>query len=136
MAEVIRLDYEREAMEGKDIPDGLELPDQLMFLILKNLYKQYYDGQISKETAMEEKTKARRKRDEDLQLIGKYHETYSRLTKMFAEVDKASSAYSQKRTLENADKIYFALYNEKPEELRKLEEAENCVQQSLFRTIT
>lgn len=136
MTENKRLSYEREALEGEKMPEGLELPDQLMFLILRELYGQFRNGLIDKDTAAKEKLQARQRRDEDIQLIKGYRENYSRLTGMFAEVDAASSVYSTNRTLENADRIYFALYQEKPEELQKLEEKEKYEQQSLFRTIT
>lgn len=51
----ITLPYEIAAMNGEDMPTGLEYPDQIMFLQLRMLYDQFKKGIINRETAQKEK---------------------------------------------------------------------------------
>lgn len=51
------LPYERIAMAGGEMPDGLSYPDQILYLELRMLYHQYYQKVIDRETAVMEKKK-------------------------------------------------------------------------------
>ena len=51
----ITLPYERQAMNGDEMPEGLEYPDQIMFLQLRMLYDQFKKGIINRDTAQKEK---------------------------------------------------------------------------------
>lgn len=51
----VTLPYEKQAMNGDDMPEGLEYPDQIMFLQLRMLYDQFKKKIIDKETARKEK---------------------------------------------------------------------------------
>lgn len=53
----IVLPYENDAMAGLEMPDGLSYPDQILYLGLRMLYRQYYQKIISRETAVKEKKK-------------------------------------------------------------------------------
>ena len=50
-------EYERQAMAGEEMPDGLRFAGQLYYLALRMLYKQFRDGIIDRETATREKRK-------------------------------------------------------------------------------
>ena len=53
----IVLPWEKDAMAGLEIPDGLSYPDQILDLSLRMLYRQYYQKIIDRETATKEKKK-------------------------------------------------------------------------------
>ena len=39
--------WEKAAMRGEELPDGLSLPDQMAYTALRNTYRAYYDKTIS-----------------------------------------------------------------------------------------
>ena len=51
------LPWEKDAMAGLEMPDGLSFPDQILYLCLRNLYNQYYKKIITREVATKEKKK-------------------------------------------------------------------------------
>ena len=51
------LPWEKDAMAGLEMPDGLSYPDQILYLSLRMLYRQYYQKIIDRETATKEKKK-------------------------------------------------------------------------------
>ena len=53
----IVLPWEKDAMAGLEMPDGLAYPDQILYLSLRMLYRQYYQKMIGRETATKEKKK-------------------------------------------------------------------------------
>ena len=53
----IVLPWEKDAMAGLEMPDGLSYPDQILYLGLRMLYRQYYQKVIDRETAKKEKKK-------------------------------------------------------------------------------
>lgn len=53
----IILPWERDAMAGLEMPDGLSYPDQILYLELRMLYDQYFKKVIDRETATKEKRK-------------------------------------------------------------------------------
>lgn len=102
--------YECAAMRGDEMPDGLELPDQLNFLCLRNLYAQNRAGIIDRSVGSAEKKKLRYQRDLwERRLLSK-EKLAQHCAKMYKDVEAATSAYAKERTLEHADEIYQALY--------------------------
>ena len=53
----IVLPWEKDAMAGLEMPYGLSYPDQILYISLRMLYRQYYQKIIDRETAMKEKKK-------------------------------------------------------------------------------
>lgn len=53
----IVLPWEKDAMAGLEMPDGLSYPDQILYLSLRMLYAQYFKKIIDRETATKEKKK-------------------------------------------------------------------------------
>lgn len=51
----VTLPYEKQAMNGDDMPDGLPYYDQLLFQQLRLLYDQFKKGIIDRDTAQKEK---------------------------------------------------------------------------------
>lgn len=53
----IVLPWEKDAMAGLEMPDGLSYPDQILYLSMRMLYAQYFKKVIDRETATKEKKK-------------------------------------------------------------------------------
>lgn len=53
----IVLPWEKDAMAGFEMPDGLSYPDQILYLGLRALYSQYFKKLIDREIATREKKK-------------------------------------------------------------------------------
>ena len=53
----IVLPWEKDAMAGLEMPNGLSYPDQILYLELRMLYHQYYQKVIDRDTATKEKKK-------------------------------------------------------------------------------
>ncbi len=98
------LPYERIAMAGGEMPDGLEWFDRTLFLQLRMLYHQFKMGLVDRETASREKRKLLK--DRDFQL---FQDNFTKdIAKKIVETDAARIAYRKNRTLENADAIILA----------------------------
>ena len=97
----IVLPWEKDAMAGLEMPDGLSYPDQILYLELRMLYKQYFQKVIDRETAIKEKKK----------LLDEYrcHQYREEMGNHWVEIirltDLARCEYKKNRTLENADRL-------------------------------
>lgn len=101
---VLELPYERIAMYGGEMPDGLAWYDRQMFLCLRNLYHQYKNGIVDREAASREKVKLLQDYD-----LHRWKDEYTKdIAKSLMETEKARVAYRKNRTLENADAIILA----------------------------
>lgn len=97
----IVLPWEKDAMAGLEMPDGLSYPDQILYLELRMLYRQYYQKIIDRETAKKEKKK----------LLDEYRcyqyreEMGNHWVEIIRLTDLARCDYKKNRTLENADRL-------------------------------
>lgn len=99
------LPYEKIAMSGGEMPDGLTWYDREVFLQLRMLYKQYYDGIIDRDTAKEEKSKILERYE-----FQKFQDEFAaNCALLLMETLEARKEYRKNRTLEAADKILFAI---------------------------
>lgn len=98
------LPYERIAMVGGEMPDGLEWFDRTLFLQLRMLYHQFKIGILNRETAQREKRKLLK--DRDFQL---FQDNFTKdIAKKIMDTEQARQEYRKNRTLENADAIILA----------------------------
>ena len=97
----IVLPWEKEAMAGLEMPDGLSYPDQILYLSLRMLYRQYYQKIIERDTATKEKKK----------LIDEYkvYQFREELEKQWVEIirltELARAEYRKNPCHENAMKL-------------------------------
>lgn len=102
--------YEQEAMNGYEMPDGLNLWQQHIYLSLRSLYQQYRSGAIDRKTAIVEKRMLEKAAIE----ASRHAEFQDRMTASTAElwrrIEAAGTAYAKERTLEHADAFYEAVY--------------------------
>lgn len=98
--------FERQAMRGEPMPEGLSGADEILYQGLALLYARYQMGGISKENAHAEKLRLIRFHDSirsDCALWEK-HRT------MWKELEGAHAAYRQHQTTQAADRCFEILY--------------------------
>lgn len=97
--------YERQAMNGDEMPGGLDYPDKVTFLCFRMLYAQLRAGIIDRETAIREKRKIMHEyeRYKFTEQLGK------QLADTIRKTEMARAAYRKSRTLENADLLLIAI---------------------------
>lgn len=100
-SKLLELPYEKIAMAGGEMPNGLEYPDQILFLELRLLYDSYKRKLIDREKATQEK----------VELLRTYeaHKIVEKMGKEWVEQIKrtelARAEYRKDKTIENADKL-------------------------------
>ena len=98
---VVVFPWEKDAMAGLEMPDGLSYPDQILYLGLRMLYRQYYQKIIDRETAAKEKKK----------LLGEYRrnqfqdEMGKHWVKIIRETEIAMANFRKNPCIETAGKI-------------------------------
>ena len=100
--------FEREAMQGKPIPQGLDIADSCLYIALKNLYAMYQNKLISRKDATEEKRRLIYNWTTDkakLDFLNRDSET------LRDKIGSASEDYKNNPCVETADKLYAAFYN-------------------------
>jgi hypothetical protein len=100
-SKLLELPYEKIAMAGGEMPEGLEYPDQILFLELRLLYDSYKRKLIDREKATQEK----------VELLKTYeaHKIVDKMGKEWVDQIKrtelARAEYRKNKTIENADKL-------------------------------
>lgn len=97
----IVLPWEKDAMAGLEMPDGLSYPDQILYLELRMLYAQYFKKIIDRETA----TKEKKKLLDEYRLYKFREEMGNKWVEVIRLTDIARCDYNKNRTLENADRL-------------------------------
>ena len=102
---LLELPYEKIAMAGGEMPQGLEYPDQILFLELRLLYDSYKHKLIDRDAATREKV--------ELLRIYEAHKIVDNMGKEWVEqikkTETARANYRKDRTLENADLLVLAI---------------------------
>ena len=100
--------FEREAMQGSPLPQGLDIADSCLYVALKNLYAMYRNKLISRKDATEEKRR----------LVYNWTTDKSKIEFLNREADGlknkigvASDDYKNNPCIEAADKLYASFYN-------------------------
>lgn len=110
----MELPYERAAMHGLEMPDGLDLLDQYMFLSLRLLYSSHKKGAISREVGQIEKGKLMHQYSIARNRFRFEADRSDSFSAQRMRIESASNAYAKDRTLDNADRLYKALYGIEP----------------------
>ena len=97
----IVLPWEKDAMAGMEMPDGLSYPDQILYLSLRMLYAQYFKKIIDRETA----TKEKKKLLDEYRCYQYREEMGNHWVEVIRMTDLARCDYKKNRTLENADRL-------------------------------
>lgn len=105
---MIEFDFERQAMHGQPLPKELDIADSCLYIALKNLYAMYKNKLISRKDAKEEKQRLIYNWKSDKSKI----EFLNRDSEVLKDkIGAASENYKNNPSIENADKLYAAIYN-------------------------
>ena len=100
--------FEREAMQGNPLPQGLDIADSCLYVALKNLYAMYQNKLISRKDATEEKRRLVYNWTTDkakLDFLNRDSET------LRDKIGAASEEYKNNPCIETSEKLYAAFYN-------------------------
>ena len=100
-SKLLELPYEKIAMAGGEMPEGLEYPDQILFLGLRLLYDSYRRKMIDRDKATQEKVELLRTYEayKIVEKLGK------ELVDQIKRTELARAEYRKSKTIENADKL-------------------------------
>lgn len=106
--------WERKALNGEPLPDGLNSAEARLYLSLRSLYRWYKDGQISKDGARGEKEILIREYERDLANL----KGCEVAADIILRAETPAQEYAQNPSAETAEKLFCAIYN-LPKEWRK-----------------
>lgn len=106
----MQLPYEREAMNGNAMPEGLCLWQQYIFLSLRILYQQYRAGAINRDTAIAEKRLLEKTARDAESQSASVDKLVLSTKDLWKSIELAGSTYAKNPTIENADAFYKAVY--------------------------
>ena len=101
--------YERVAMRGEEMPDGLPLPDQLNFLGLRLIYDSARRGLIDRDTGREEKWKLSYQKYLWEQKLRGEEKLSLRCAEFLKGVERAANRYALERSAENAERLWLVV---------------------------
>ena len=104
----MQIEFEKDAMHGEPLPKGLDVADSCLYIALKNLYAMYRQGLISRKDASEEKKRLLQNWITEKSKIDFLNRKSDELRN---KIGDASEKYKNAPCIENADKLYAALYN-------------------------
>lgn len=104
----MQVEFEKGAMRGDPLPKGLDVADSCLYIALKNLYAMYRQGLISRKDASEEKKRLLQNWITDKSKIDFLNRESDELKNKIGE---AAEKYKNAQCIENADRLYAALYN-------------------------
>lgn len=103
--EVTKFPYEHIAAAGGEMPDVMEYPDQIAFLLLRELYAQLRQGIIDRDTAIREKRKI--SREYDAYKIAE--QTGKQWIEAIKATELARAEFRKNPTVENGHKLVKAI---------------------------
>lgn len=102
--------FERAAMRGDPMPDGLRLYEQSAFQALRHLYAMYHRKAISREAAAREKKQIRFQYDRAKADFESNRKNMLANAKIWKEIEGAANRFGTERTMENAEAFVQAVY--------------------------
>ena len=103
---MIELPYERLAMRGEPMPEGLDFADVQMFQALSSVYRRFYLNEISRDAAAIEK-RALLDAYEDLK---RYTKMFTEVAKLWPRAEQSAIAFRKDPTVANGVRLYNAIY--------------------------
>lgn len=107
----IKFEFEKQAMSGLPVPDGLQQWEQNAYIALRGLYQQYRAGVVDRETATADKRMIV-KAAQDAERMEAFRSKLAQSTAtLWKEIEAAGSTFAKEPTLENMDAFYQAVYH-------------------------
>lgn len=97
--------WEREAMRGCEMPEGLSLPDQLAYTALRNVYHAYYNKVITRDAASAEKGRIKYRYDLAVRNMNFEKELCAYHVRVIKDTEAAKSAFRKNPSVQAAMKL-------------------------------
>ena len=94
--------WEKAAMHGEELPEGLSLPDQMAYTCLRNIYFLYYNKTISRDQAAAEKQRIRVQWERAASVAEFERKLSEHHARVIRETEAAKTACRKDPTVENA----------------------------------
>ena len=107
-------DISKLAAKNERPESGMTYIDYLAWYILRDIYRDFRSGLIDRERGEERKREALTIWESESQNVEQCREQIFRVAELWKRIESASSAYQLDRTLENADKLIYAIYRVMP----------------------
>ena len=102
--------FERAAMRGDPMPEGLRIYEQAAYQALRYLYAMYPRKAISRKDAAREKKLIRVQHDRAKADFETNRRNLLAHAEMWKKIEAAANRFGQERTLENAEAFVRAVY--------------------------
>lgn len=97
------------AIDGIKTAD-MNCPERCLFYVLKELYRDFKDGKITKYEGEQRKADAVRQFEKDCEYYEKISDVSKRFAEFWKEIEETGSEYGKNPTIENADNFFKAVY--------------------------
>ena len=101
MATNFEFPWENAAMNESEMPDGLDLPDQLAFSAMRNIYAAYHRKILNREMAAAEKLKVRRTYEMNRSALEQNKKLAAHYSSIIRKAEMAATACRKDPTPEN-----------------------------------
>lgn len=98
------------AFVGGSIPDGLNCAERCLYLTLKELYRQFKAGDISKDSGEKQKNEAMRRYAQDVEALAFADKIIRNHANMWKAIEYTASVYRREKTIAAADAFIEAVY--------------------------
>lgn len=102
--------FERAAMMGDPMPEGLTLEDQLAFQALAALYARYHMGILDKDAGKADKLKIKAEYDKRKRQAENNRLLAQSCARLWTELELAACEYAKSKSIEAADRMYGVVY--------------------------
>ena len=109
MSGALAFPWEREAMRGEEMPDGLSFPDQMAYTTLRNVYQAYYSKIISREAAAAEKGRLKYQYDRVVRQMNFDRKLCAHHVRVIKATEGAKNAFRKTPTIEAGLRLCEAL---------------------------
>ena len=107
-------DISKLAAKNERPESGMTYIDYLAWYILRDIYRDFKAGLIDKERGEERKREALSIWECETQKVKQHRDDIFRVAELWKRVESAADAYRLDRTLDNADKLIYAIYGIMP----------------------
>lgn len=107
----MQFEFERQAMLGFPIPDGLKQWEQNEYIAMRSLYQQYREGVIDRETAIADKQMIVKAAQDEERMETFRDKLMQSTVVLWKEIEGAGNAFAKGPSMETADAFFQAVYH-------------------------
>ena len=107
-------DISKLAAKNERPESGMTYVDYLAWYVLRDIYRDYKAGRIDKERGESRKRDALDLWERETAKISSIRDQVFEVAELWKRIESAANAYQLNRTVENADKLIFAIYRMHP----------------------